>query len=114
MRSRYFVLKFSIQMYVILSNFVYNKIIVIIARKEHILHKENKLSKFLIVINCNKYEKRVYFISFKAFCFVRGSRRSEIQYWGSLSLINQRQMLYSIVQTPKRGKGASCHFLFTD
>lgn len=29
-------------MYVILSNFVYNKIIVIIARKEHILHKENK------------------------------------------------------------------------
>lgn len=72
MRSRYFVLKFSIQMYVILSNFVYNKIIVIIARKEHILHKENKLSKFLIVINCNKYEKRVYFISFKAFCIVGG------------------------------------------
>lgn len=68
MRYRYFVLKFSIQMYVILSNFVYNKIIVIIARKEHILHKENKLSKFLIVINCNKYEKRVYFISSKAFC----------------------------------------------
>lgn len=114
MRSRYFVLKFSIQMYVILSNFVYNKIIVIIARKEHILHKENKLSKFLIVINCNKYEKRVYFISFKAFCIVGGSRGTEILCGGSLSLINQRQMLYSIVQTPKRGEGASCHFLFTD
>lgn len=42
-------------MYVILSNFVYNKIIVIIARKEHILYKENKLSKFKIVIN-TKYE----------------------------------------------------------
>lgn len=23
-------------------------------------------------------------------------------------------MLYSIVQTPKRGEGASCHFLFID
>lgn len=62
-------------MYVILSNFVYNKIIVIIARKEHILHKENKLSKFLIVINCNKYEKRVYFISSKAFCIANDGSR---------------------------------------